>query len=272
MNRTDNHSNIDHRSTLRAHANRQTMKLMIVAAFVAVCAFACFNNSTLSAASAANAGMQQPESSTAKPPRERFDFLVREDFFAGFAGDKEALARGMKVCEDALAKNPKHAEALVWHGGGLVFISGQHFQKGDTSKGMELWTRGLKEMDDAVALDPDSVGVLIPRGSTLISASRFMQPADTARPLLQKGLNDYEKVLQIQKSYFARLSGHARGELLYGLAEGWQRFGNQEKARAYFQRLVNEAPGSARQQQATVFLETGKIPSTTMSCTGCHTK
>jgi hypothetical protein len=272
MNRTDNHSNIDHSSTLRAHANRKTMKLTILAAFVAVCAFSCFSNLTISAASGSTAAIQQPESSTATPRRERFDFLVREDFFAGFAGDKEALARGMKTCEDALAKNPRHAEALVWHGGGLVFISGQHFQKGDTSKGMELWTHGLKEMDDAVALDPDNVSVLIPRGSTLISASRFMQPADTARPLLQKGLKDYEKVLQIQKPYFANLSGHARGELLYGLAEGWHRFGNEEKARAYFQRIANEAQGSARQQQATTFLETGKIPSTTMSCTGCHTK
>lgn len=30
---------------------------------------------------------------------ERFDLLVREDLFAGFGGDKEALARGMKICD-----------------------------------------------------------------------------------------------------------------------------------------------------------------------------
>ena len=268
MNRINNHSQIDH-NTLRAYTNRQVAKLAILATVVAACAFSLFNNSTLSAA---NAGVQQTETTTAKPPRERFDFLVREDFFAGMAGNQEALARGMKTCEAALAKNPKHAEALVWRGGGLVFISGQYFQKGDISKGMELWTRGLKEMDTAVALDPDSVGVLIPRGSTLINASRFMKPDEMARPHLQKGLNDYEKVLQIQKSYFAHLSGHARGELLYGLAEGWHRLGNEEKARVYFQRVVNEALGSARQQQASAFLETGKLVSTTMSCTGCHTK
>src|ERR1044071_8407868 len=212
MNRIDNHSKIDH-NALRARMNRKAVKLAIIAAFVAACAFSMFNNSTTSAA---NSALQQTETST-RPQRERFDFLVREDFFAGMAGDKEALARGMKTCEEALAKNPRHAEALVWHGGGLVFISGQYFQKGDVGKGMELWTRGLKEMDDAVALDPDSVGVLIPRGSTLINASRFMKPDEMARPHLQKGLNDYEKVLQMQKSYFARLSGHARGELLYGL-------------------------------------------------------
>ena len=51
-----------------------------------------------------------------KPAAEgRFDTEVREDLFAGFGGDAEALARGAKTCDDALAKNPKNAEALVWH-------------------------------------------------------------------------------------------------------------------------------------------------------------
>src|SRR5262245_52294786 len=44
----------------------------------------------------------------------RFDYLVREHFFAGFAGDQSALERGMKICEEALSANPKHAEAMVW--------------------------------------------------------------------------------------------------------------------------------------------------------------
>ena len=85
---------------------------------------------------------------------ERFDFKVREDFFKGFAGDRAAFDRGMKTCEDILATNPKHAEALVWHGGGVFYQSGQLFAKGDATKGMELYNRGLKEMEDAVALGP----------------------------------------------------------------------------------------------------------------------
>lgn len=47
---------------------------------------------------------------------QRFDMLVREDFFSGFAGDADALERAMKKCEEILAKDPKNAEALVWHG------------------------------------------------------------------------------------------------------------------------------------------------------------
>ena len=38
--------------------------------------------------------------------QQRYDMIVRQDFFAGFAGNKEALARGMKVTEETLAKDP----------------------------------------------------------------------------------------------------------------------------------------------------------------------
>jgi tetratricopeptide (TPR) repeat protein len=218
--------------------------------------------------SEAPAAIQQKSETAA----ERFDYLVRADFFAGMAGDQAAFDRAMKLCEQTLAKNPKHAEAMVWHGGGLVFSSSHYFQKGDVQKGMEIWSRGLKEMDRAVELEPNNVGVLIPRGATLIPASRYAQPLEVSKALLQKGVDDYEKVLEMQKTYFAKLSGHARGELLFGLAEGWQRLGNAEKARAYFQRIMNEAAGSDRQKQAKVFLETGEIPSNSQSCVGCHAK
>ncbi|MEP7364110.1 MAG: hypothetical protein ABI972_12715 [Acidobacteriota bacterium] len=54
----------------------------------------------------------------------RFDHVVRNDFFSGFTGNQEALDRGMKVCEQVLAGNPNHAEALVWHGAGLATKTG----------------------------------------------------------------------------------------------------------------------------------------------------
>src|SRR5262245_58677950 len=205
--------------------------------------------------------------------RERFDFLVRGDFFAGMAGDQAKFDRAMKVCEDALAKNPNHAEALVWHGGGLVWMSSLAFQKGDVRKGIELWDRGLKEMDRAVELQPGNIGVLIPRGAVLLPASRFVQDAGVQRTLLEKAVGDYEKVREIQKPYFAKLSSHARSELLFGLGEGSARLGNNDKARAYFQRIVNECKDSLREKQAIAWLQKGELSSTdAMSCSGCHSK
>lgn len=253
-------------------ATATLLKTLIIAAFIAAIPSLFFAGSTVG-----QAAQKTPTKPQSSPPgsdaRERFDFLVRGDFFAGFAGDQGALERGMKVCEDVLAKNPNHAEALVWHGGGLVFIAGQAFQRADIRKGVELWDRGLKEMDRAVDLEPSNVGVLIPRGATLLPASRFVQDKSAGRALLEKGVGDYEKVLDLQKPYFARLSGHARGELLFGLAEGWARLGDSEKARAYFQRIVRECKDSGRQPQAAAWLEKGTLAGTdAMSCTGCHKK
>src|SRR6202795_3359397 len=90
--------------------------------------------------------------------QDRFDFKVRNYFFAGFAGNAASLEKGMKICETVLAENPKHAEALVWHGAGVFYLAGQAFQKGDMQNGQEMWQRGLKEMDEAVALAPENLG------------------------------------------------------------------------------------------------------------------
>jgi hypothetical protein len=118
--------------------------------------------------------------------QERFDMRVRNDFFAGFAGNQEALDRGMKLCEDELAQNPTNAAALVWHGSGVFFESGTYFRAGDRAKGGEFWQRGLGEMDKAVAMAPDTLGVRIPRGAVLLTASRSLPNAEMARPLIER--------------------------------------------------------------------------------------
>ena len=94
--------------------------------------------------------------------QQRFDLKVRDDFFAGFTGDNASLNRAMKACEDALRIDAGNAQALVWHGSGLFFESGQAFRAGDSERGMDLYQRGLKEMESAVAMAPDDVAVRVP--------------------------------------------------------------------------------------------------------------
>ena len=201
--------------------------------------------------------------------KDRFDILVRADFFAGFAGDQARLQRAMERCEHTLADNPKHAEALVWHGGGVLFQAGAAFARGDTKSGSEMWERGLKEMNDAVALEPDNVGVRIPRGATLLQATVTL--GNAGRPLLEQAVGDYEHVLALQAAYFDKLGDHPRGELLFGLAEGYSRLGQPDKARTYFERLVKDAPGSGQTPRAEAWLKTGRVPPASgMGCVGCH--
>jgi tetratricopeptide (TPR) repeat protein len=218
----------------------------------------------LMTAAALAAFPQQP------PANERFDIVVRGDFFAGFAGSEARLKKGMEACERALAENPKHAEALVWHGSGLVFQAGAAFQKGDMKAGGELWQRGMDEMNAAVTLAPDKVGVRIPRGAVLLQATMNMPPP-MAKPLLESALADYEHVLQIQSPYFNTLGDHAKGELLFGLAEGYSRLGQPHKARTYFERLVQDAPASGQTPKAKQWLTDGTLPKNQgLGCVGCH--
>ena len=204
--------------------------------------------------------------------KERFDHKVRNDFFAGFAGNAEALTRAMKTCETALAENPKHAEALVWHGSGLLFQSQTAFRAGDRQKGMEQFQRGLAETDDAVKLEPDNVGVRAPRGAAMLTMSRVVPDVQIARALLTRGLEDYQHIHELQKSYFDKLGEHPRGELLFGLAEGYSRAGNQVKAKEYFDRILAELKGSPYAKRAQLWSESGSLPREQTGCIGCHVK
>jgi len=205
----------------------------------------------------------------AQQPR-RFDYQVRADFFAGVAGDEARLAKVVELCERTLAENPKHAEALVWHGASVFVRAGQAFQKGDMAVGGQLFDRALKEMNDAVALAPDNPGVLIPRSAVLFEGTRGMPP-EIARPLLESAVAGYEHVLDLQAGYWSTLGDHAKGELLFGLAEGSARLGRLDQARAYFQRLITDAPSSGQTPKAKQWIESGTIPkSNGTSCVGCH--
>ena len=81
---------------------------------------------------------------------QRFDYLVRADFFAGIAGDRARMKRAMDLCEKTLAENPAHPEALVWHGAGLFGQAGAAFQTGDPTTGRTLYDRGIEEMDRVI--------------------------------------------------------------------------------------------------------------------------
>jgi hypothetical protein len=220
------------------------------------------------------ASLRQPPRQPDAQPVERFDNRIRDDFFAAFDGDMAAFDRAMRECESTLAKNPGHAQALVWHGNGLVFSSREWFERGDYRKGTVLWERGLQEMDHALALSPDSVGVLVPLGASLLGAGMHM-PERYAGPFLEKGVSAYEKVLHLQGPSFDRLSVHSKGELLIALAEAEDRLGRTAEARVYYRRIADELDSPelpAYAIQARAWLD-GKLPKNAAphECTGCHT-
>jgi hypothetical protein len=204
------------------------------------------------------------------PAQNRFDLKVRNDFFAGYAGDNEALARGMKACEAALAADPKNAEAMVWHGSGVLVEAQRLFASGDAQKAMPVWMRGLQEMRAAVDLAPDNVGVRIPRGAVLLTASHYIPDASISKPLIVDGVADYQRTYDLQKDYFATLGTHPRGELLMGLADGYSRLGDQEKAAVYFDEIATTLPNTVYAKRASAWKESRSLPAEQTGCVGCH--
>src|SRR5437868_489025 len=203
---------------------------------------------------------------------DRFDMVVRDDFFAGMTGDTVRLERGMKICEDVLAKNPKDAEALVWHGGGLIARAQRAYTAGNAALGNRLWSAGIDKMNRAVAFEPDHMGVKIGRAATLIglAQSGWDSSDNKGRALLKSAVLDYEKVLRWHGPRFDRVSDHSRGELLFGLASGWSLLGNQQKTREYLSLVLEKCKDTAYESEARRWLN--KTPPVVVQhdCRGCH--
>jgi len=189
--------------------------------------------------------------------------------FNGFEGDEEAFDRAMGLCEQRLAANPDDAEPLVWHGVGLMFRAASAAMAGGREQAALLGRQGFTEMARAVALAPDAVGVLIPRGAVLLGAAKEMPDGARAREYLHTAIDDFERALKLQQPYLARMSTHAKGELLGGLAEGWSRLDDMERARVYLRQVVDELPDSKYADAATARLANSADRSP-ITCPGCH--
>lgn len=106
----------------------------------------------------------------------------------------------------------------------------------------------------------------------LLASTRSM-PAAMGAPLLRSALANYEHVLELQQEVWPSLGDHAKGELLFGLAEGYARVGDMDRTRRYFTQLVADAPQSGQITRARAFLSTGQppvLPQNGMTCIGCH--
>ena len=201
----------------------------------------------------------------------RFDFQVRDDIFAGFNGDKEALQRGIERCNQTLEKNPKHAEALVCRGAARVFLAGELFQAQKQAEGFMMWTSGLKDMEDAVKLEPDNVGVRVPRAAVFSQASRNAPPP-MSKPLKEIFLTGYQTVYEKQKEHLAQLGTHPRGELLMGLADAYRLQGDLENSTRFLKKVLADMPETKYAKRAEEWLAAKPDAKLIHNCIGCHKK
>jgi hypothetical protein len=212
----------------------------------------------------------EPGGDRARESRE-FSQQVRADFFRAFRGDQAALARAMKLCEETLAKDPKHPEALVQHGVGLSARAVEAFRKGDRERGLALRRQAGAEMDEAVRLAPEAVGVRIARGVVLLQAARFVEDPAQRREMLEKVVADLGVPYARQKEQLDRLGEHRCGELLFGLAEGYRRLGQEEKARSFLEQILRFCQDTPYEKEARAWLaEPAGVAPKAHQCIGCH--
>jgi len=212
----------------------------------------------------------QPPEIRAAEPQSHLANQIREDFYAGFRGDRTALDRAIAATKKVLDAQPSQAEGLVFLGSATLVISGRAFlEESDVQKGMELWERGNTMMDKAVQLEPDNIDVRSLRGKTLLVGSRRV-PADWQPALLAKCLADFNRILDLHKEDFSALPERERGELLASLADGYGRSGDQDRSRAYLERMVKELPGTEYARLAEAWLKDPSYPVDKRTCIDCQ--
>jgi len=209
--------------------------------------------------------------SLAAVAQQRFDFKVRENMFAGMDGDAAALDRAMKLIDDTLAREPDHAEALVWRGDGRLFTAGQAFQRGDVAAGQKLYAEALADMERAVTLAPNDIAVRVPRAAGLMPAARALRLVDRgeADRLTRIAVNDFEFVLQVSQLRWSSMGEHGRGEVLGALADGWLMLGEGAKAGVFIDRMVSELPGTPYAKNAAQ-RRANPASKAELTCLGCH--
>jgi tetratricopeptide (TPR) repeat protein len=197
-------------------------------------------------------------------------FAVQRDVFAGFAGNVDALERAMAVCEKALADNPKHPHALVWHGIGLIVRAGRSPQQAPA-----LIQQAITEMDEAVKLDdPGDLGVRIPRGSVTMAMARSMPDSPMRTELFERGRTDFQYAFDMQSKagQLEAIGTHPLGELLQGLGDVYSRLGKPDEARTYYQMLRAKLPDTEYARRAAQWMTTSQpLPAAQVACIGCHT-
>lgn len=128
----------------------------------------------------------------------------------------------------------------------------------------------MAEMDKAVALEPDHIGVRIPRGAILLTATMSQPMDDRVRGEVKRGIEDSQRAYDLQKDSLSSLGEHPLGQLLMDLGNAYSRVGENEKAKSYFDQIDQLIPKSVYAKRAAAWRQNGKLTMQEGACIGCH--
>lgn len=210
----------------------------------------------------------------AQPPGQKPTFytMAREDTFAGYmVGDMERFEKGMQYTDKVLTGDPQNPDALVWKGGGQVFLATRLYAQGETAKADELYEQGLALMDKALELGPANGGVHASYGGVLVYFAPRL-PESRRKAALEKARSMYEWLYKGQEPVLAQLPVHLRGETVAGLAEANQKLGDVAAAQVYLRKIQEILPNTPYARTARRWLSQPEAVdgSQQIVCQTCH--
>ena len=182
----------------------------------------------------------------------KFSAELEKDFQAGTAGDQIALVRALQRADKILAANPKDAETLVRRGAVGLSQAGKELQDGNFAEGGELWQRALENMKSAVELKPRNVSIRVIRATALLSAAKHFPAPDLARNLHETAVADYEQVLTVTGEKFKTMPEKQRQQVLYSLADAYDKLGDKIQTRVFYQRIVDETSEASKMRETAI--------------------
>ena len=196
---------------------------------------------------------------------------MRNDLFAAMAGNPGKLQSILDASGKLLAKDPDHAQALLWHGVATLAGFFGEAQKGNVQAAMPAFGKAESEMDRAVSLAPNDLEVRVMRAVMYTPASRTMPPPFSER-LLEKARADFQHTFDLQQEKLGELGTHPLGELLQGLGDAYSRQGKTADAEKYYRMIQTRLKATEYARRADEWMKTKKpLPESQTQCVGCHT-
>jgi tetratricopeptide (TPR) repeat protein len=196
---------------------------------------------------------------------------MRSDLFAAMAGSPERLQNMLDASGKILARNPDHAQALLWHGAATLGGFFAEAQKGNVMAAMPAFGKAEAEMDRAVSLAPNDLEIRVVRAVLYAPASRHMPPPYSER-LLEKTRADFQHTFDLQQEKLGELGTHPLGELLQGLGDTYSRQGKPADAEKYYRMIQTRLKSTEYARRADEWMRTKQpLPESQTQCIGCHT-
>lgn len=221
---------------------------------------------------AATAALAQPAGQNEAPeaPGQEFEFIQIEsgtsgyrgferkvfaDFIEAAQGDDDARQRLIAACERAIEADAKNAEAIAWRGAAKMFEAGTASEEGDFMAAMRHTNASLEDLNTARELEPENPGVRMVAAQMLLSLAKYHPMENIAKGYAKQGIEDAKAALLKLYDNWGKQPADVKGQLLSGVAEGYDKLGKTTEARDWFNRVVGAVPGTTWAEQAQAWID-----------------